>query len=303
MADKNKTQPKAFRITEETAEKFKEIAQSLGVNQQQALAKLIEVYEMEVGKESIPEMRGNIDTFEEYIHAATNMYMQALETNQNMRALIRTEYEAQLKSKDKVIEDLQKKMETVEEVAKQIDKKEKEYLNRIHTLENDKKILEKKVEEVYRETKNKIEMYDSRYNELKASFEKLQMSEENFKSIVTSFMKECEKLKEENKELLEHKTLLEENNLELTQINHRLSIELEDEKKKVIEEEKRATIELEHYKEKSEIQHLLELQKKENELKDCYDKKVEELRKELEYYQKMYYETISTKALKSTEEE
>ena len=44
MADKNKTQPKAFRITEETAEKFKEIAQSLGANQQQALAKLIEVH-------------------------------------------------------------------------------------------------------------------------------------------------------------------------------------------------------------------------------------------------------------------
>ncbi len=303
MADKNKTQPKAFRITEETAEKFKEIAQSLGANQQQALAKLIEVYEMEVGKESIPEMRGNIDTFEEYIHAVTNMYMQALENNQNMRALVRTEYEAQLKSKDKVIEDLQKKVQTVEEIARQIDKKEKEYLNTIHTLENDKKILEKKVEDAYTETKNKIEMYDSRYNELKASFEKIQMSEENFKSMVTSFMKECEKLKEEKKELLEHKTLLEENNLELTQKNHRLSIELEDEKKKVIEEGKRATIELEHYKEKSEIQHLLELQKKENELKDYYDKKMEELRKELEHYQKMYYETISTKALKSVEEE
>ena len=134
MSDKNRTQPKAFRITEETAEKFKEIAQSLGANQQQALAKLIEVYEMEVGKESIPEMRGNIDTFEEYIHAATTMYMQALETNQNMRALVRTEYEAQLKSKDKIIEDLQKKIETVEEIEKQIDKKEKDYLNTIHTF-------------------------------------------------------------------------------------------------------------------------------------------------------------------------
>lgn len=253
---------------------------------------------MEVGKESIPEMRENIDSFEEYIHAVTNMYMQALETNQNMRALVRTEYDAQLKSKDKVIEDLQKKMQTVEEVARQIDKKEREYLNTIHILENDKKILEKKAEDTYTETKNKIELYDSRYNELKTSFEKLQISEENFKSMVTSFMKECEKLKEENNELLENKTLLEENNLELTQKNHMLSIELEDEKKKVIEESKKATIELEHYKEKSEIKNLLELQKKENELRQIYDKKIEELRKELEHYQKMYYETISTKTLK-----
>ena len=109
--DKNKPQPKAFRITEETSEKFKEIAQTLGANQQQTMAKLIEVYEAEIGRESMPEMRENIDMFEGYMRVATSMYMQALETNQNMRTLVRTEYEAQLKSKDKVIEDLQKKMQ------------------------------------------------------------------------------------------------------------------------------------------------------------------------------------------------
>ena len=293
MADKNKTQPKAFRITEETAEKFKEIAQSLGANQQQALAKLIEVYEMEVGKESIPEMRGNIDTFEEYMHAATNMYMQALETNQNMRALVRTEYEAQLKSKDKIIEDLQKKIETVEEAGKQIDKKEKEYLNTIHTLENDKKSIEKKFENVCIDTKNKLDEYNNRYDELKISFDKLQVSEENFKTMVSSFMNESEHLKETNKTLLKEKLILEENNLRLTQKNQSLSLELENEKRIVKENIQKAQLELEHFKEKCEITQLLELQKKENELRNQYDQKMDDLRKEMEHYQKLYYESIS----------
>ena len=78
--DKTKPQPKAFRITEETSEKFKEIAQTLGANQQQTMAKLIEVYEAEMGREAMPEMRENIDTFEGYMRTATSMYMQALES-------------------------------------------------------------------------------------------------------------------------------------------------------------------------------------------------------------------------------
>ncbi len=295
MPDKNKTQPKAFRITEETAEKFKEIAQNLGANQQQALAKLIEVYEMEVGKESIPEMRENIDTFEGYIHAAANMYMQALESNQNMRALVRTEYEAQLKSKDKIIEELQKKVQIAEEIVDKVNKKEKDYLDAIAALDTDKEELQKQIEDKHTEAKKKIEEYNNRYGELKEAFDKIQLSEENFKSMVASFMKECEELKEENKKLQENKTTMEANSLELLQKNEFLLRELDNEKRKIAEESSRLSTEFEHYKENCEIRHLLELQKKENELRENYDKKIEELRKEIDNYKRMYYKIITTK--------
>lgn len=105
--DKDNTTTRSFRITDTTAEKFKEIAGEIGGNQQQALAKLIEVYEMQQGKALLVDKRGDIETFENYINAVTRMYMQALEENQNVNTLVRTEFEAQLKSKDSYIQDLQ----------------------------------------------------------------------------------------------------------------------------------------------------------------------------------------------------
>ena len=106
-------------------------------------------------------------------------------------------------------------------------------------------------------------------------------------------MNESEHLKETNKTLLKEKLILEENNLRLTQKNQSLSLELENEKRIIKENIQKAQLELEHFKEKSEITQLLELQKKENELRNQYDKKMDDLRKEMEHYQKLYYESIS----------
>ena len=43
MADNKETKPRSFRIDDETAEKFKEISSVISGNQQQTLAKLIEI--------------------------------------------------------------------------------------------------------------------------------------------------------------------------------------------------------------------------------------------------------------------
>ena len=45
MADDKTLKPKSFRIDDETSEKFKEIATSIGGSQQETLAKLIEAFE------------------------------------------------------------------------------------------------------------------------------------------------------------------------------------------------------------------------------------------------------------------
>lgn len=105
--DKDNTTTRSFRITEATADKIKDIAAEIGGNQQQTLAKLIEAYEMQRGKEVLKDKRSDIDTFESYINAITRMYMSSLEDNQNISSIIRTEFEAQLNSKDNLIQDLQ----------------------------------------------------------------------------------------------------------------------------------------------------------------------------------------------------
>lgn len=113
--EKDNTTTRSFRITEATADKIKEIAAEIGGNQQQTMAKLIESYELQKGKAVLADKRTDIETFENYINAVTRMYMQALENGQNASNLVRTEFEAQLTSKDNVIQDLQKQLAKAKE--------------------------------------------------------------------------------------------------------------------------------------------------------------------------------------------
>lgn len=99
--------PKSFRIDDETAEKFKEISSSIGGNQQETLAKLIQAYEFQSGKAVLTEKKADIEQFEDYVTAITRMFMGSLNDNQNMKEIVRTQFDAQLNSKDTTILNLQ----------------------------------------------------------------------------------------------------------------------------------------------------------------------------------------------------
>ena len=311
--DKNKPQPKAFRITEETAEKFKEIAQSLGGNQQQTLAKLIEVYEMETGKESLPEMKESIETFEGYVRAAANMYLQALETNQNMRALVRAEFESLLKSKDQTIEELQNRVKKAEERSQNATEKEQVLKKELTELELQKELLEKKVLEENTLYKERLEEEQHKYERLDKAYSKLQTSEEEGKAMLSSFMKECENRKEENTTLQEKLNLAETKLTETVSKNELLISKLQEEKRQVEAQLHHAEAELvkekqlfeeavkhaketmEQEKKTKEIEWRLELQIQENQLKEQHKQELDALRKELDKYKELYYQTGQNK--------
>lgn len=108
MADAKELAPKSFRITDATAQRFKEIASELGSsNQQETMAKLIEAYEFQSGKIKLKEKSADIEQFERYTIALSRMFMKSLEDNMNVTETVRTEFDAQLQSKDTVIQDLQ----------------------------------------------------------------------------------------------------------------------------------------------------------------------------------------------------
>lgn len=110
MAESRELKPKSFRIDDETAEKFKEISNTIGGNQQETLAKLIEAFEFQSGKAILTEKKADIEQFEKYVTAITRMFMGSLEDNQNITETVRTEFDALLKSKDATIQDLQEKL-------------------------------------------------------------------------------------------------------------------------------------------------------------------------------------------------
>lgn len=127
MSDAMELKPKSFRITDETAEKFKEIAAQLGGNQQEVMSKLIEAYEFQAGKAVLAEKVESVEQFERYVTCLTRMYMDSLEDNQNVTETVRTEFEALLKSKDVTIQDLQGKVTAANQIKEEATVKAKTF--------------------------------------------------------------------------------------------------------------------------------------------------------------------------------
>ena len=133
--------PKSFRITDETAEKFREISSELGGNQQETLAKLIEAFEFQNSKLLLPEQKNDIEKFEKYTSILIRMFMNSLEDNQNITDFVRTQFEAQLLAKEKTIYEFQEKSKIALEEKEEITKK-------CMILEKEKADLQKKNEQL-----------------------------------------------------------------------------------------------------------------------------------------------------------
>ena len=212
MADGKELKPKSFRIDDETAEKFKEISNTIGGNQQETLAKLIEAFEFQSGKAILTEKKADIEQFEKYITAITRMYMGSLEDNQNITETVRTEFDALLKSKDTTIQDLQEKLT----VAKQL-KEDATLKARTHADENAR--LNSVIDSLNNEYNSKMDDMQSMLsdkdslnkaltdscNDLKTKIEGMKEAAEQS----AKFREELEQLKKEHEKVIREQSDLE----------------------------------------------------------------------------------------------
>ena len=159
MGDSKELKPKSFRIDDVTADRFKEISAQIGGNQQETLAKLIEAYEFQGGKAVLTEKKADIEQFERYVTALTRMFMGSLQENQDLAAIVRTEFEAQLKSKDDVIQDLQEKLQAAKPTKEQAEANEKAAQD-----EQNRLIIE--LSKAERNHEESVKTYDSKINGL-----------------------------------------------------------------------------------------------------------------------------------------
>ena len=211
MSDSKELKPKSFRIDDETAEKFKEVASSIGGSQQETLAKLIEAFEFQQGKSILTEKKADIEQFEKYVGCLVRMFMGALEDNQNITETVRTEFDALLMSKDAIIQDLQSQLTT----AKQL-KEEATLRAKAHANENED--LKQTIERLNTEYSSKMDdMQDmlkdkdslnkalsSSCNDLKAKVEQMAAEEEQNKVLrrdLDSIKAEYDKLETSYKSL------------------------------------------------------------------------------------------------------
>lgn len=109
MAEEKVLKPKSFRLDDETADKFRKIGETIGANQQETLERLIQAYELQIGKSNLTEKKADMEKFEGYIAILNRMYMASLEDNQHITDVVRESFEDALKSKDQTIRELQKR--------------------------------------------------------------------------------------------------------------------------------------------------------------------------------------------------
>lgn len=243
--------PRSFRIDEETAEKFKKICIEAGLNQQDALAKLIESYELQAGKAVLTEKRDEIEVFERYTSILIQKYMSSLEDYQNIKETVRTEFSAQLRSKDELIQELQaqkkaaeeakqlataeakmaadeadqlrKDLEAAQKRCKELEADKKTFTEQNEDLKADKKRLEAEVNTL-KEAKQQMEALRS---DLEAAKEAKQAAEKQLKEEQTASQKALEDLREKmeidkDRAVLEvEKRLQKEHEEQIREINQR----------------------------------------------------------------------------------
>lgn len=274
MADSKELKPKSFRVTEETAEKFKEISAVIGGNQQETLAKLIEAYEFQAGKAVLAEKRETIEQFEAYVNALTRMYMGSLEDNKHMSETVHATFEAQLKSKDDLIQDLQSQLT----VAKQL-KEESTSRAKTYAEENDR------LNGVIESLKNE---YDSKSDDLMAMLtdkdklnQTLTDSNKELKEKADKLQRECENLTQ---------ALTETDNLKAR--CGELEKENSDFRKEIDQLKQHEVDELKQQKEEFKIQ----LQQKQLDIDRTHHEEIQKIKEqhiaEIDKYQKKYQKLL-----------
>lgn len=283
--------PKSFRVSDSTAEKFREIAQEIGGNQQTTMAKLIEVYEYQKVKEIAHCKSEEIKTFESYIHCLARMYTTALEEGVDAKNLAKSEYEAQLLAKDQIVAELQNRTRVAEEQKEELKTKAEqsllvlsqqtenyEHLKAEYQAQKEQK---EKLEKEYKELRDKLDEAYQRQQSLNE--QTLELKQERI-----SLKEEVEVLKKENKTSTETVELLraslskaENKNMELKETIKELREQEEENVTKAQDIAKReATIELEKEifkKEKEYTEKINALQEKHNQEIKSYQEKYMEL--------------------------
>lgn len=280
MADSKELKPKSFRIDEETYEKIKGLMKDFS-SQNEAIHKMVEAYEFQQGKAILIDKKADIEQFEKYVACLTRMFMQSLEDNQNASELIRTEFDALLKSKDATIQDLQGQVKAAKELKEESTKKAKSFADENARLNE---YIKSKENEYITKIDDMESMLADKDNLNKA----LTDSCNSLKSQVESMKADCLKVAELESLQKQYDKLLATSNA----LQADLSKQKQKYEQSIEEMKKHETEAVERVREQSQIvvdKAVLDLEKKYQ--KEIYELKMEK-QKEVDQYQKKYSELL-----------
>lgn len=102
-----------FRIDQVTADAFRKFCEENGMNQAQGFDHVMQVVEMDKAKAAVPGSAKDIEEFELYVKKIMGAYMKSIEDYNNAKETVREQFASALESKDKMIQELQKKVEAL----------------------------------------------------------------------------------------------------------------------------------------------------------------------------------------------
>lgn len=216
---------RSFRITDKTAETIKSIAEEIGGNQQQTIAKLIESYNFQKAKSMLKHKKEDVEKFELYCSVLNNMFLSLLEENEHITEAVHTKFEEMLKSKDLTIKNLQEELEGAKIVAQSYTNSHITAEKQAEDLKLEMEELQKKIntyDEIIKTKDTLIQTFNSKINELEHKISEM----ESKNSYAEKILNEYNQL-EKNLESVQKEKLQEVENLKLK--NERVLLQLEKE--------------------------------------------------------------------------
>lgn len=271
--------PASFRLDVTTTEKFKELANGLGLTQDKMLRDLMSSFELDNAKNNLGDRAKEIEEFQNHSQRMINIYLNSLELNQNSEARIKEQFSEKLLMKQDIISNLQNQLNANKEELKNNNLLLTNTLNDNGKLDDELKQIKdtlKTKESLISEYKNKIDTLTTlvtEYQEYKNKIDLVKADLEEAVKIKETANYSIQELKLENDTLNKNIDLLEASIIEYKNTISEIKLE-NKENLNEIKLERKATLE----NQKDEISKITnELTKKNKELQENYDLKIEKI--------------------------
>ena len=110
-----------FRIDPDSAEAFRQFCTTHGMNQAQGFDHLMQVLELNNAKAATPGRLVEIENFERLCKELLSAYINSIELSSNAEARVLEQFQSDLKRKDRTIDELREKMETLHAEKEQLE--------------------------------------------------------------------------------------------------------------------------------------------------------------------------------------
>lgn len=262
--------PTPFRIEQETADKFRKVAQEFS-NQDAAFNALLASYEREKLMDAYPQFSEDLNTFEKYQRLLSEKFTTVLHALSTADERARVDVQKLLESKDTTIADLQNALEeaknrkkTYEDLYNGAEKEKKEVENSLHNEQMETERLRQEMQE-------KADQHASILSDKERLNDILSQNVSELQGKLSEYQEYPKQMQEKDAQIKELDVKVKQLEGQIQELEYRHKVELLD-------------IERQCEKDKSDLK--AKLDEKHEVLREKYDKEIERLRQMLEERQK-----------------